>query len=257
MSSEDLVEELLKHYDSESIKSIKSIASMIDDMKEDEPCIVSNVYRADITNTTQNNISLSLFENSPIIAQCTVCSKVECKTCSSKETDCPLYGECNTIEEFVKKNGLMYEDIKRFIEKKIYPQNVDKDSFDEFMKTSSLFEKEMYKVELVMTGAPGFGKVALYTALNHLKGDNDGIVFLSMWKNNKEFLEKYYEKIGFETYNKDFGKMRILSLKNLLSRLSTEQLPDSFAEIHNTLEPYKVFRCLLKSRQHLKRSRGF
>ena len=59
MSSEDLVEELLKHYDDESIKSIKSIASMMDDMKEDEPCILSNVSRVDITNKTQNNIILS------------------------------------------------------------------------------------------------------------------------------------------------------------------------------------------------------
>ncbi len=84
MSSEDLVEESLKHYDRESIKSIKSIASMIYDMKEDEPCIVSNVYRVNITSTPQNNIILSSFESSPIVAQCTVCSKD--KSCSNKET---------------------------------------------------------------------------------------------------------------------------------------------------------------------------
>ncbi len=256
MSSESLVKELLKHYDKESVKSMSSIASMIDDMREDEECIVSNIYETNITNKFHNNIHLSSFTNSTIIAQCTVCVKDECRSCSNKETDCPLYEECDKIDEFMKKNGLEYDDIKLFMDTRTYPQNVDEKIFDEFMKTYSFFDRNMYKVELVMTGGSGFGKVALYTALNHLNNDNDGIVFLSIWKKNEEFLKKYYEKIGFEFYNEKLGKMRVLSLKTLLSRLSTEQFPDSFAEIYNTLEPHNIFKCLITSRKNIKRSRN-
>tara|TARA_B100001989_G_C24549527_1_gene473317 strand:+ start:3661 stop:4443 length:783 start_codon:yes stop_codon:yes gene_type:complete len=252
---ERLVKELLKHYDAESIQSISSIATMIDDMREDEPCVVSNVYETNITNKTHNNIYLNSFTNSSVIAQCTVCIKDECRSCSTKETDCPLHEECKSIEKFMEKNSLKYEDIKLFIDEKIYPQNVDIEQFEEFMKTYSLLEKNMFKIELVMTGGSGFGKVALYTALNHLNDDKDAIVFLSVWKKNKDFLEKYYEKIGFESYNTEFGKMRILSLKTLLSKLSTEQFPDSFVEIYNTLEPHKIFKCLVTSRRNMKRSR--
>ena len=252
---ESLVKELLKHYDAESIQSISSIATMIDDMREDEPCVVSNVYETSITNKIHNNIYLNSFTNSSVIAQCTVCIKDECRSCSTKETDCPLYEECGAIEKFMKENSLKYEDIKLFIDENIYPQNIDTKKFEEFMKTYSLFEKNMYKIELVMAGGSGFGKVALYTALNHLDNEKDAIVFLSVWKKNESFLKKYYEKIGFELYNTEFGKMRIMSLKTLLSKLSTEQFPDSFVELYNTLEPHKIFKCLVTSRKDMKRPR--
>lgn len=252
MTSERLVQELLKNYDDESKESMMSIASLIDDMTEGEPCIVSNIYDTKITSNVQNNIHLSSFVNSSIIAQCTICVKEECKSCSNKETDCPFYKECNTIEEFMKKNGLNYQDIQLYIDKKIYPKNVDNQEFEEFIKTFP-FDKNMYKVELVMTGASGFGKVALYTALNHLNSDKDGVVFLSVWKKNAEFLKKYYKKIGFEMYNEELGKMRVLSLKTLLSRLSTEDLPDSFIEVYNTSEPHQIYKSLLTSRKNTKR----
>ena len=255
--SETLVKTLLKNYDPESIQSMSSIASMINDMREDEPCVVSNVYDTNINSKIHNNIHLNYFTNSSIIAQCTVCRKDECRSCSTKETDCPLYEECDAIEKFMTKHGLKYEDIKLFVDEKKYPENIDAHAFDDFMASYSFFEKNMYKIELVMTGGSGFGKVALYTALNHLNDDEDAIVFLSVWKKNKEFLKKYYEKMGFETYHEEMGKMRILSLKTLLSKLSTEYFPDSFVEIYDTLEPRQIFKCLVTSRRGMKRKIGF
>ena len=96
-NGEQLVKKLLKHYNEKEIESITSIASMVDDMREDEPCIVSNVYETNVIKQTHNNIYLNSFTNLSVIAQCTVCIKDECRSCSTKEPDCPLYEECDSI----------------------------------------------------------------------------------------------------------------------------------------------------------------
>lgn len=255
MNSEDLVAKLLSH--SDDYKSMASFAKLLDGMKEDEPCVVSNVYEVTSLNRkVHNNIICDSFENSEIIAQCTICRKDDCKMCGSSmhDDDCPMNDACSAIEAFIKKYALTYEDIQSFIEHKVYP-DMDRQTFVQFMKTYPL-DKHMYKVELVMTGAPGlgFGKVALYSALKHMndKDGNDGVVFLSVWKKST-FLKKYYNRLGFEAYNENDDKMRVLSLNALLSRLSTKPLPDAFVHTYNTLEPNVVVKTLLSARPSLKR----
>ena len=231
---EALVEILLKNFDVSAMQSMESIASLVDAAMEDEVCILTKIYD---TNIEASSNDLFRMTKKEVVAACTVCEKEECTPIGfiDCDTDCPLYVQCEETRKFLAENKIILNDhLLHALQQNKFTDGMHLTE-THFRKLQSMFPwfKKHYKIEIIMSSKKGFGYLALFSALDILTKDldTDATVFLSTWKKSKIDLKSYYKKLGFASYNSEFGKMSISSVHELLKNLAQKEFPDAFIEI--------------------------